>query len=148
LVISNDIAPNVTRYTKDAMTDTALHEIPGGQALIDWFGRVHNFHDANLLEINLASKGTSALRIHTWRMTDKVDDRGYFVLDRHIMATIDLHEVTYVALTDFNLPGIIAYLQITKANPVFEVTWSGSYGVSGTLRAQRISISFRPGKPE
>ena len=25
------------------MTTTALHEIPGGQALIDWFGRVPTF---------------------------------------------------------------------------------------------------------
>ena len=130
------------------MTDTTFSEIPGGQTLIDWFGRVPRFHDANLLDITLASKGTSTLRIHAWRMTDKVDDRGYYVLDKHVMGAIDLEEVTYVALTDFNLPGIIFDLQITKAFLGFELAWSGSYGVSGTMRAQRISIAFRPGKPE
>jgi hypothetical protein len=131
----------------DSMTDTALLEIPGGQALVAWFGHVPHFHDANLLDINLASKGTSTLRIHTWQMTDKVDDRGYYVLDKHIVVAIELKDVTYVALTEFNLPGIIFDLEITKADPGFELCWSGSYGVSGTLRAQRISIDLRPGEP-
>jgi hypothetical protein len=130
------------------MTDTIFREIPGGQTLVDWFGRVPRFHDANLLDIILASKGTSTLQISTWRMTDKLDDRGYYVLDKHAVVTIDLWEVTYVALTEFNLPGIIFDLQITKADAGFEIAWSGSYGVSGILRAQRISIAFRPGGPE
>jgi hypothetical protein len=94
-------------FMMDAMTNTTFSEIPGGQTLIDWFAHVPRFHDANLLEITLASKGTSTLRIHAWRMTDKVDDRGYYVLDKHVVVAIDLEEVTYVALTDFNLPGII-----------------------------------------
>jgi hypothetical protein len=132
----------------DAMTDMTFREIPGGQELIDWFGPVPGFHDANLLDINLASKGTSTLRIHAWRMTDKVDDRGYFVLDKHVVVAIALQDVTYVALNEFDLPGIIFDLQITKADSGFELAWSGSYGVSGTLRAQRISIDFRPGNPE
>jgi hypothetical protein len=130
------------------MTDTNFGEMPGGQALTDWFGHEPRFHDANVLEINLASKGTSTVRIHTWRMTDKVDDRGYYVLDKHVVVTIDLQEVTYVALTEFNLPGIIFDLQIAKADSGFEITWSGSYGVSGTLRANGIAISFQPGSPE
>jgi hypothetical protein len=57
---------------------TLLHSLPGGQALFEWFGHLHRFHDANLLEIALNSKGASTLRVHTWRMTDKVDALGYF----------------------------------------------------------------------
>ncbi len=82
-------------------------DIPGGQALIDWFGGVPRFHDAKLLDIRLVSKGTSTVHIHAWRTTDQVDDRGYFVLDKHVMVDFDLQEVTFVALTEFNLPGII-----------------------------------------
>ena len=33
------------------MSGSALHDIPGGEALFDWFGRVPRFHDAKLLEI-------------------------------------------------------------------------------------------------
>jgi hypothetical protein len=61
-----------------------------------------------------------------------------------VLVDLDLREVSYVALTDFNLPGIVFDLQITKAACGFELAWSGSYGVSGTLRAQSISTGFRP----
>ena len=33
-----------------------LHDIPGGKALVDWFGRVPSFHDAELLEITFPGK--------------------------------------------------------------------------------------------
>jgi hypothetical protein len=69
------------------MKTTALYEIPGGQALIDWFGRVPNFHDADLIRIDLVSNGLSILNLWTWQMTDKVDDRGYFILEKHISWT-------------------------------------------------------------
>lgn len=34
-----------------------LLDIPGGDALVEWFGRVPRFHDAELLEINVSGKG-------------------------------------------------------------------------------------------
>ena len=118
------------------MTDTALHGIPGGQALIEWFGHVPHFHDAYLLDITLATKGPSTLRVHAFQITDRVDDQGYFILDKHVVVIFSLDEVSCVALTDFNLPGIIFDLEITHGDLGFELVWSGSYGVSGTLRAQ------------
>jgi hypothetical protein len=129
------------------MPEAALGSVPGGQALIDWFGRTPRFHDAELLEINLASNGPSVLRIHTWQITDKVDDRGYFVLDKHAVVTITLDQATYVALTDFNLPGIIFDLEVTRTEDGWQLLWSGSYGVEGTLRARQMHIGFAPGKP-
>ncbi|HWE75563.1 MAG TPA: hypothetical protein VG328_20560 [Stellaceae bacterium] len=42
-----------------------LDNIPGGEALFGWFGRVPRFHDANLLEISF-SDGAGLLRIHAW----------------------------------------------------------------------------------
>jgi len=86
--------------------------------LLAWFGRVPRFHDAELLEITLASKGESVLRIHTWEMTNQVDDRGYFVLDKHVVVTITLHSVTEISLSDFDLPGIIGSLEVTSQDGV------------------------------
>ena len=126
------------------MTELALGIISGGQALIDWFGRVPRFHDAELQEIRLASKGPSTLRIRTWQMTDQVDDRGYFVLDKHVMVTITLERVSSVALDHFNLPGIIDYLEITSVENGFQLSWTGSYGVEGRLRAGQLRIDFAP----
>jgi hypothetical protein len=127
------------------MTAAVLYEIPGGRSLIDWFGRVPNFHDADLIAINLVSNGASALSLWTWRMTDKVDDQGHFVLEKHIFVDIILREVTYVSLNQFDLPGIVFQLQIVKSGDEFDVSWDGSYGVSGTLHAKQVSIESRPG---
>jgi hypothetical protein len=127
------------------MTTTALHAIPGGQALIDWFGHAPNFHDADLMAINIISNGASVLKLWTWSMTDNVDDQGYFVLEKHIFVDIILREVTYIALNEFHLPGIVFQLHITKSGDEFDVSWDGSYGVSGTVRARQVSIESRPG---
>ena len=126
------------------MTESAFGSIPGGPALIEWFGFVPNFHDAELVEVRLASNDTSTLRIRAFRMTDKVDGRGYFILDKHAVVTILLEGVTYVALNHFNLPGIIFDLKVTSTERGFELVWTGSYGVEGTLRATRLRIDFVP----
>ncbi len=129
------------------MADDAWASIPGGLALVEWFGRVPRFHDANLLEITLASRGPSVLRIHTWETTNKVDDRGYYILDKHVIVTITLNSVTDIALVDFDLPGIIFDFEVTSREGAYEIEWSGSYGVNGRLRAKRMHIDLQPGKP-
>jgi hypothetical protein len=131
------------------MTRSAWGAIPGGQSLLEWFGRVPRFHDAEVLDISVAAKTPSFVRIHTWIMTDKVDDRGYFATDRHAVVTISFDEVTSITLNNFNvMPGIIFDLEVSSTEDGFQVIWSGSYGVTGMLRAKRISVDFEPGKPE
>jgi len=129
------------------MAKDVLLSIPGGAALFDWFGGIHRFHDADLLEISLESKGPSRLRIHTWQMTDKTDSRGYLVLERHVVVTINLEKISEVSLTDFNLPGIIFDLEITSVEDAFQISWNGSYGVEGTLRAKQVTLEIHPGVP-
>jgi len=124
-----------------------IREVPGGAELIAWFGFVPRFHDANLLEIELRSKSESRLRIHAWRMTNVVDEEGYYVLDKHAVVTITLHRVTSVDLSDFSKPGIIAGLELTKTNGAFDLKWDGSYGVDGSIQAEQISFRLEPGKP-
>ena len=41
------------------MSATVLATVPGGHALVEWFGRTPNFHDAEMQEIKLASRGPS-----------------------------------------------------------------------------------------
>lgn len=125
-----------------------LDGLPGGKALFHWFGCTPRFHDAELLEITLSSNEQSTMRIHAWVTTDEVDSQGYFVRDKHVVVTITLDKVTYASLSDFHLVGIIADLRVTKIDDAFQISWDGSYGVEGTLRAQRVSFDLRPGKPE
>ncbi len=126
-----------------------LHDIPGGKPLLEWFGRVPRFHDANLLEITFSGNGAGLLRIHAWNMTDEVDAKGYFVLDKHAIVTFALEGVSAVNCTDFDVvPGIIFGLEITKVDEHFRIEWDSSYGVAGFVTARRIRIDLVPGKPD
>jgi hypothetical protein len=129
------------------MDDSAFASIPGGQALIDWFGRVPHFHDGNLFEINLSSGEPSTIRIHTFGISEQLDESGRYVLDRHATVTFTLEVIGYVELSDFGLPGIIFDLEVTKVDDGYQLAWSGSYGVAGTIRAQRLRADLQPGKP-
>jgi hypothetical protein len=124
-----------------------LDELPGGSALIDWFGHVPSFHDAELLEIELFSTKSSTLKIHTWMITEELDSQGYFVLDKHVVVTITMDQVINVTLSDFNLVGIIGHLSMTKVSDAYQFAWDVSYGVQGTIRARQARIAIHPGKP-
>lgn len=124
-----------------------LHDIPGGEALVEWFGRVPRFHDAELLEIIFSGKGAGVLRIHAWNMTDEVDAQGYFVLDKHAVVTLALEGVSEINCADFDMvPGIILDLEITTAGEHFRVEWNASYGVTGSVTAKHVRAILKPGK--
>lgn len=131
------------------MPNSVLGDIPGGELLLDWFGRVPHFHDAKLLEISFAGRGAGLLRIHTWNMTDKVDSKGYFVLDKHAIVTIALEGVNAINCIDFDMvPGIIFDLEITRVGEHFCIEWSASYGVNGSVTAKHALINLAPGQPD
>lgn len=125
-----------------------LQELPGGEALFAWFGRVPRFHDGELLEIAFFGKGQGRMRIHGWTMTDKVDAQGYFITEKHAVVTFDLEGVSVIDCTDFDMvPGIIFDLEITRVEAGFCFDWSASYGVCGTVTARQVHITLAPGKP-
>jgi Immunity protein 50 len=130
------------------MSEAAFIALPGGKALADWFGRVPRFHDAELQAITLASRGPSTLRIRTWNVSDKVDAGGYHVLDKHVIVTMTLEEITHVALSHFDLPGIILDLEVTSFDGGYQLVWSASYGVEGAIRAGQVRIDWVACGPE
>lgn len=129
-------------------SSSAINDIPGGSSLIEWFGRVHRFHDAVLLEMNFPGKGIVSLRIHAWNMTDEIDAKGYFILEKHAVVTLTLEGVSAINCTDFDMvPAIIFDLDIAKSDEGIRVAWSASFGVEGSLVARHARLDLIPGKP-
>lgn len=125
-----------------------LHEIPGGRALVEWFGGVPHFHDAELLELTFSKEGSGLIRLHAWNMTDQVDDKGYFINDKHAIVTLLLGGVSSINCIDFDMvPGIIYDLDISAVNEFYRVEWSASYGVEGSITVKGVQINLMPGKP-
>lgn len=131
---------------------SALPGIPGGAALIEWFGFIPNFHDGSVLFAEFVDGGRGELRIHAWRMTDRTDERGYIILDRHAVVTFLLEDVREIDLRNPNELGGIYDLSLSAVEDGFRIHWddvcgAGGPGIEGSVTARRISVSFVPGKP-
>jgi hypothetical protein len=125
-----------------------IERIPGAAELAQWFGRFPHFHDAYVRDFQLKHDGSGYFRLHGWNMTSQIDERGYYVLDKHFLAEIVFSDAVSVSLSDF-LPGaaIIGDLAISPVDDCFELTFDSSYGFAGTVKAKALRISFQPGAP-
>jgi hypothetical protein len=131
---------------------SALPDIPGGAALIEWFGFVPSFHDGFVLFATFLKGGPGEIRIHTWRMTDQTDEHGYFILDKHAVVTFLLEDVREINLRNPNELGCIYHLSLSAVEDGLQIQWddvcgAGGPGIEGSVTARRISVSFVPGKP-
>ncbi|TXN70487.1 hypothetical protein FV230_10500 [Methylobacterium sp. WL6] len=130
--------------------------LPGGRAVMDWFGFVPSFHDAELDRIEVM-RGATLMALRTFRMTDAVDAKGALVLDKHAIVTLHLSDVTGVHLVG-NAAAILLELGIRRveaAPPGFgncggptsgdiEVSFETSYGLEGSIFARWVRLSIDP----
>jgi len=143
----------------DWTTDAKLFStLPGGQAVIDWFGFCPDFHDSSLERLEL-SVGNAMLSVRTFRMTSKTDENGFFILDRHATVIFRMQGVTGVQL-EGDAQSCISALVVrrlktngvrsvweTCGGPVagnIEVAFGTSIGLYGSLFAQRLEFELQP----
>ena len=95
---------------------TALEHIIGGAPLVERFGHWPTFHDAEIIRFTLdrsGSNGPSAeMLVHTWAMTGKVDDRGYYALEKHTLVRFVFDRLIACELSDFNHQNVLFGLKI------------------------------------
>lgn len=86
--------------------------LPGGQAVIDWFGFCPVFHDGTSERLEL-SGGNAVLSVRAHRMTTKIDANGFYILDRHVSVTLSIRNLMGVMLKG-NAGPIISELLIRR----------------------------------
>ncbi|KQW86464.1 hypothetical protein [Brevundimonas sp. Root1279] len=132
--------------------------LPGSDAIVGWFGFTPSFHDADLVELTL-TKGDAIMRIAAFRMTDQVNEAGYFVLDRHAIVSLHMTKVTGVELNG-DAHSILAGLVIRRLEASvpkdrfgtcpgpeagdYEIAFETSYGLWGALYARGLALSLEP----
>jgi hypothetical protein len=130
-------------------TDT-LKDVAGAQAIIEWFGCIPHCHDAHLNEIHLSANGPSRLKVAAFNMTDKVDDKGCYVLEKHAVVVIELCSITTVNLRAFRSPTILRYMEISRTKGELEsefiLVWAGVFGEEGAITARDLRLILEPGK--
>jgi hypothetical protein len=132
--------------------------LPGGKALIEWFGFCPSFHDATLDRVELA-RGDAILEIKAFRATSEIDARGYYVLDRHALVMFRMRGVTGLKL-DGDAGSIISEVTIRRLleTPVptewhtchgpikgdIEIAFATSIGLYGFIYAKELEFELQP----
>ena len=79
-------------------------------------------------------------------MIDKVDSKGFFILESHVVVTFVFEEVTSVNLVEFMEGAILDHVNIRKSSDEFEFTIDSSYGFHGSLWARQVRVEFQTGQ--
>jgi immunity protein 50 of polymorphic toxin system len=130
------------------MADEAkFPDIPGASGLFAWFGFWPSFHDGEVLSLHLDRAGPSQLRVHTWEGTPQVDSRGYGVLQKHVVVTFILENISDLELDGFSHQNVLAELTLTELPDGYELKLWPCYGISGEIKARSVRIEFAPSMP-
>jgi hypothetical protein len=123
-----------------------IKDIHGASELRDWFGYWPSFHDAEVISLHLNRTGSSSLRVYTWEMTKEVDEKGYYVLAKHVVVEFILEFISGLSLNGSNHQNVIFGLQVEKTDSGFRLTLDDCYGLAGSIEAEKMSIRITPGK--
>jgi hypothetical protein len=123
-------------------------EVDGANDVVAWFGAWPRFHDHYLLRAPESGCANGELKIHGWVTNwNAVDAAGYFLQDRHCVVTLELARIESIELTERTFPAIIADLTLERDDAGWTISWESSYGAEGTIRAQGVRATVRPGAP-
>lgn len=119
--------------------------VDGWPALIEWFGEEPDFHDAELISIDLRrDPEPSFVRVSAWRtLWDSVDENGYYVTDRHAVVTFALKGITALSLDGW-AQNVLDNLSIIATDDVFTLRMPTIYGIEGEISAKSISATVEP----
>ncbi len=124
-----------------------LDEVPGASELFDWFGYWPDFHDSEVLSIHLDRSGTSSVRVHAFDTTDKVDEKGYFVAQKHVIVSFLLENVLTCDLKWFDTQNAVFEIALVRTEDGFDLCLEYSHGVCGTITAGNVRIEMESGTP-
>jgi hypothetical protein len=79
-----------------------LEAVEGAKDLREWFGFWPSFHDAEVISLHQNRSATSSLLLHTWEMAKETDERGYYVLTKHVVVEFLLEEILDLSLKGFS----------------------------------------------
>lgn len=111
------------------------------KAVVNLYGRWPSFHDAQVLDYDApALEGYSlAFTVHTWQMTDKVDAKGYFVLEKHALVSFRFDAIFDVQMAAFDSGNILFGLEFFPStdDSSFRVVLDSVMDKSGSFSARK-----------
>lgn len=137
-------------------------KIQNAHLITEVYGTWPSFHDAEVLRVTLDREGDDSrwgphldACIHTFYMTQEVDDRGYLVLVKHRKVHLRFHSVQVLYLEGFNNQNVLFTLKIVDISDRlmedihYEVTFEASAGMSASFQCHSVSVeAVDPWEPD
>jgi hypothetical protein len=115
--------------------------IKNHKAVVDLYGRWISFHDAQVSAYVAPTQESQSLAVtvHTWQMTDKVDAKGYFVLEKHALVSFRFDSIFDVEMAAFDADNILFGIEFTPSSDgsSFRVVLDSVMDKSGSFSARR-----------
>jgi hypothetical protein len=124
-----------------------IHEVPGADALFQWFRYWPDFHDAEVLAIDLNRTGSTRVRVHTFDVSDRVGNDGCNVCVKHVVVSFLLDGLKTIELHGFNNQNVVSKVAVVRTEEGLQLLLEPCYGAEGSLTAERIRIEIEPGVP-
>ncbi|HRI37919.1 MAG TPA: Imm50 family immunity protein [Nitrospira sp.] len=110
------------------------------KAVIELFGHWPSFHDAIVSAYEAAKPGTQSLgfTLHTWEMTDEVDEKGLYVLRNHMLVSFRFADIYDVEMEAFKSGNILFGLELVPSSDLssFHVELDSVMDMSGSFSAR------------
>ncbi|MEW6027308.1 MAG: Imm50 family immunity protein [Planctomycetota bacterium] len=109
--------------------------------LIDWFGYWHDFHDFEVMHIDMNRKGpTIIMQVYGFKMLPEVDEKGYYKLTKHCVITIKFNEVSDLSLEEFNHQNVLASLSFNEEKDSIRTALWPCYGCHGFIVSRNVEV--------
>jgi hypothetical protein len=135
------------RIVTETGTRISIHAIPGGSALLERFGAC-NFHDSEIVSLELQRAGRSILKVRWWR-------EG-FPFDAAV-AAFHMQSISDLSLSGFSSQNVLAEIALSRrgkdparkdwhdfcaTDDDYHLELKPSYGMDGFIRCSAISVTI------
>jgi hypothetical protein len=125
------------------MTD--IEAVPGWADVIEWFGYSPNFHDAEVVSIDLRrDPEPSVVRVHGWRTNSDTTKSGHFRQDRHALVTFTIQGTQTVKLNGWNHQNVLSKISVDREGDCYILRLPEIYGVDGEIAGMHVSVAIEP----
>ena len=120
---------------------STLDDLPGANELKDWFGYLPNFHDSEVLKLDLRrSPEPSSLLISVWHTSDKVETDGTFHRERHAEVRFVFTDIILLEISGWNHQNVLARLDFSASADGIAINLMSSFGIEGRIVARDIRV--------
>jgi hypothetical protein len=119
-------------------------DIPGADRIVGWYGEWPSFHDAEILSFHLNRNGESSIRLHMWKISDKLDRDGAFMREDEKVVVFTFADIRWLKIEgeDANRQNVIGALLVEKQDDIYRLELGPCYGLSGEILAGEISVGL------